>query len=231
MLDGAGLRALREDPPAAVVIDLSRLPSQGRDLALTLRRFKSTRPVPILFVEGDPNKVEPIRKLLPDAVYTGWSRIRGALKKAVARPPADPVVPSSQMEAYSGTPLVKKLGIKANTVVALAGAPRDFEKTLGRLPEGVKLRRQIRGSCDLVIWFTRWLKDLERRIERMAALSGKGGLWIVWPKKTSRLPSDLTQTDVRRVGLAAGLVDYKICAVDETWSGLRFTRRKGRRGR
>jgi hypothetical protein len=225
-LDAAGLRALREDPPSAVVIDLGRLPSQGRDMAVAIRKYKATRHVPLVFVDGDPQKVARIQEILPDAVYTSWSRIRSSLKHAIAHPPAAPVVPGSLMAGYAGKPLPKKLGIKANSVVALVAAPEGFEQTLGALPEGVVLRRQARGRPDVTLWFTKSRKDLQRRIERMGAFAGQGGLWIIWPKKSSGIASDLSQAVVREVGLAAGLVDYKICAIDETWSGLLFTRRK-----
>jgi len=212
-----------------VVIDLSRLPSHGREMGSFLRQRKATRHIPVVFAGGDPEKVERTRKALPDAIYTPWSRIRSALKRSLARPPADPVVPPPVMEGYSGTPLLKKLGIKEGSVVALSGAPKGFEKTLGKLPAGVTIRRQVRGSCDRVVWFVKSRKELERGVERMGrALSDKGGLWIAWPKKASGVATDLTQNDVRRTGLASGLVDYKICAIDATWSGLLFARRKGK---
>jgi hypothetical protein len=208
-----------------VVIDLTRLPSQGRDVALGIRQHKPLRRVPLVFVEGDPEKVGRIKKLLPDAHYTSWHGIRGTLKRAIANPPEDPVIPESNLAGYSGTPLPKKLGIKVGNVVALVDAPEGFEETLGTGPDGTVIRRQTRGKRDLTIWFTRSRKVLDRRIGKMAEIAGNN-LWIAWPKKTSRLASDLTQADVRRVGLAIGLVDYKVCAIDETWSGLKFTRRK-----
>jgi CheY-like chemotaxis protein len=223
VLDAAALRDLKSKPPAAVIIDLGRIPSRGRDLALALREQKATRRVPIVFVEGVPEKVERVRKLLPDAVYASWGRIRGALKRAIASPPSEPVVPRSRMDGYSGTPLPKKLGVKADSVVVLAGAPEGFQ--LGKLPNGATVRRQSRGKRDLTLWFVTSSTNLERRIERMGAFAEKGGLWIVWPKKASGQRSDLTQVVVRKVGLASGLVDFKVCSVDETWSGLRFTRR------
>ena len=227
-LTPAGLRALRVHPPAAAVIDLARLPSQGRDVALAIRRYKATRRVPLIFVDGNPDKVARTRDLLPDATYTTWSRVRTSLKQAIAHPPADPIVPGSVMAGYAGTPLPKKLGIKASSVVGLVDAPPGFEKTLGRLPEGVTLRMQARGRPGLTLWFARSRKDLERRIKRMVPFAENGGLWIVWPKKASRIASDLSETTVRGAGLAAGLVDFKVCAVDTTWSGLRFTRAKSR---
>ena len=223
------LRELAGKPPAAVVIDLTRMPSQGRDLALFLRQRKTTRHVPLVFAGGDPEKVKRIRKLLPDATYTGWNRIGAALKRALARPPAKPVVPDSSLAGYSGTPLPKKLGIKENSVVALLGAPPGFGNTLGKLPAGVRLRTNTRDACDRILWFTKSRKQLEKRVGPLGrALSDKGGLWIAWPKQASGVATDLTQNDVRRIGLAAGLVDYKICAIDATWSGLLFAVRKSK---
>ena len=221
----ATVRELRESPPDVMVIDVTRLPSQGRDIGLLLRKYKTTRYVPLVFVEGDPEKVARIKELLPDAVYSEWSRIRSSLKQAIAYRPKDVVVPESSFAAYAGAPLVKKLGIKANSAVALVNAAHDFEKTLGELPEGTTLRRQARGRCDLILWFPSSRADLERRIERMRASVGKDGLWIAWPKKASGIATDLSQIVVRRIGLASGLVDYKVCAIDETWTGLRFARR------
>ena len=220
------LKALRTDPPAAVVIDLERLPAQGRDIGVTLRTYKTTRSVPLVFVGGKPEKVAAAKELLPDAVYTPWSRIRSSLKRAIAHPPQEPVTHDSVFAGYSGTPLPKKLGIKKHSKVALVGAPQEFEKTLGTLPDGVSLSKRAGGGCDLMIWFTKSSKDLERRIARLGMLAGKDGLWVVWPKKASGVKTDLTQASVRKTGLAAGLVDYKVCSVDATWTGLRFTRRK-----
>ena len=221
------LRELQENPPAAVVIDLSRLPAQGRDVGVALRVSRAARQMPLVFVGGDPAKVARVKELLPDATYTTWDRIRTSLKRAIARPATEPVPLRSKFAAYAATPLIKKLGIRADAVVGLVGAPDGFQKTLGRLPDGAVVRNQARGQCELLLWFTTSRKDLERRVRQMGALAGRDGLWILWPKASSGLGSDLTQTVVRKIGLAAGLVDYKIAAIDATWSGLRFTRKRG----
>ncbi len=225
-LNPARVRELRDDPPLAVVIDLSRLPSQGRDLALNIRKYKATRHVPLLFVDGDPEKVARIKDLLPDAFYTTWGHIESSLHRAIAHPPAEPVVPDSVMAPFRGTPLAKKLGIKTDSVVALVGAPEGFEETLGDLPQGVVLHDEAGTSSDLTLYFARSREELESRMGRLAASAHSGGLWIVWPKKSSGVASDLSQKVVREVGLGAGLVDFKVCSVDDTWSGLRFTRRE-----
>ncbi len=222
------LTAMRREPPTALVIDLSRLPMEGRDVGVAVRHAKATRRVPLIFVGGAQEKVSRVREVLPDAVYTDWTSIGPALEAAIHNPLEDPVVPESVFAGYSGTPLPKKLGIKEGSVVALLGAPNGFEETLGTLPEGVVIRRQRRGKPDLALWFARSMGELENQMERIARFIAEGRLWILWPKKASGVKSDLTQVVVRKVGLAAGLVDYKIASIDKTWSGLLFTRRKGR---
>jgi len=107
-------------------------------------------------------------------------------------------------------------------------APDDIESTLGPLPEGVTLRRTSRGRRDLTVWFAGSPRDLERRIGRMVAFAEQGRLWIAWPKKSSGSSAGLSQTLVRKVALAAGLVDFKVCAIDATWAALRFSIRKAK---
>jgi hypothetical protein len=224
--DSASFRAIRDAPPAAFVIDLGRLPSHGRDVGIWLRQQKATRRVPLVFVGGEPEKVARVEKLLPDAVFTQWPRVRSALRKALEDSPTDPAVPNV-MQGYSGTPLPRKLRITEGTRLALLGAPSDFEQTLGDLPAGVATRRQARGKNDIVMLFAKSHAEMRRRFAAAErALAEGGGMWIAWPKKSSGVATDLTQNDVRRYGLDAGLVDYKIAAIDETWSGLLFARRK-----
>jgi hypothetical protein len=138
------------------------------------------------------------------------------------------VAPESKPAGYSGTPLPKKLGIREGSVVALLGAPPGFERTLGALPAGVTLTRAARARAVLTLWFVTRRADLVRRAAAMAVRSEESGLWIIWPKQSSALAGDVTESAVRDAGLAAGMVDFKVCAVDATWSGLRFSRRKPR---
>src|SRR5512136_581128 len=120
----AAPHALRENPPDAFVIDLSHIPSHGREIAVWLRQQKATRHVPIVFMEGDPDKTQRIRELLPDAVYAEWSKIRSAIKQAIQHAPAEPIVVGT-FDSYSGAPLSKKLGLQAGARVALLGAPKN----------------------------------------------------------------------------------------------------------
>ena len=217
------LRALADRPPDAAVIDLSRLPSRGRDVALALRTRAGTRRVPLVIAGATPAAAESLRDHLPDAAYTSWGSIERALARAIVDSQADPVVPSSALAGYSGTPLPKKLGIKEDSKVGVVGAPEGFTQTLGALPDRASLRRGA-TNADLVLWFVRSRRQLERGLERYRELDMP--VWMIWPKQASGVRTDLTQNVVRKAGLAAGLVDYKVCAVDETWSGLLFRRRR-----
>ncbi|MDX1503081.1 MAG: DUF3052 family protein [Thermoanaerobaculia bacterium] len=127
---------------------------------------------------------------------------------------------------YSGTPLAKKLGIKPGHRVGLIAAPEGFEEQLEGLPEDAVLSRRAAGRFDVVVLFCRRRSELVRRFPKLAErLRRDGGLWVAWPKKSSGVATDLAFDSVQRTGLDAGLVDNKVCAVDETWSGLRFVYR------
>jgi hypothetical protein len=127
---------------------------------------------------------------------------------------------------------MRKLGIKPGARIALLGAPEGFDDTLGELPAGVELRRSARGTFDLLLAFFSRRVELERRLPALrAVLDPAGGLWIGWPKRASGVTTDVTEGVVRDLGLAAGLVDNKVCAIDQTWSGLRLVYRlRDRRG-
>jgi hypothetical protein len=131
---------------------------------------------------------------------------------------------------YSGTPLAKKLGIKEGHVVALLGAPEGFDATLEELPAAVRVRTRATRTADVVVSFHTERADLEMRIPKLLeVLDIDGGLWIAWPKKASKVPTDITEDTVREVFLPLGLVDNKVCAIDDVWSGLRVVWRKERR--
>ena len=227
----ADLRRLLEEPIDAIVIDLSRLPSHGRDIGLSLRSRKTTRHIPIVFVDGEPVKVSRVKTVLPDAVFTEWPKIGTAVRAAIKNRPANPLAPNI-MAGYSGTPLPKKLGIKPGIVVALINAPDAFERALDPLPDGVLTKEDLRGKTDLVVLFASRMADIYEQFPRAErSLNDGGRLWIAWPKQASGVKTDVTQPAVREFGLAAGWVDFKICAINETWSGLAFARRNAKADR
>jgi hypothetical protein len=128
------------------------------------------------------------------------------------------------MAGYSATPLPKKLGIKQGHVVALIESPRGFDAVLGALPDGARVQNGARsaGPFDVVVLFAKSRTVLEKHFDRVAAkLDPAGALWVAWPKKASGVLTDLGENDVRTLALTRGLVDNKVCAIDDTWSGLR----------
>jgi hypothetical protein len=134
------------------------------------------------------------------------------------------------MAGYSGTPLPAKLGVREGSRLMLLHAPDGFDDTLGPLPEGVRVVRRLSGAADVVLAFVDSRSHLEAAIGRLGeAVFPAGGLWVAWPKKASKVPTDMTEDVVREVALPLGLVDNKVCAVDETWSGLRLVWRTERR--
>jgi hypothetical protein len=127
------------------------------------------------------------------------------------------------MAGYSGTPLVKKLGIKPGHRLALLRAPKGFAEVLGELPEDVIVSTRLNTVADVLVFFTARLAELQQRFTRlMQNLDPDGGLWIAWPKRASGVATDVTEDRIRELALANGLVDNKVCAIDEVWSGLRL---------
>jgi hypothetical protein len=131
--------------------------------------------------------------------------------------------PNRVPAGYSGTPLPKKLGIKPGARLALLNAPAGFDETLGELPDGVTTTARARGPLDVIVSFHTERAELARRMPKLrAAMDPAAGLWIAWPKRSSGVATDLTEDVVRELALDNKLVDNKVCAIDETWSGLRL---------
>jgi hypothetical protein len=122
-----------------------------------------------------------------------------------------------------GSSLAKKLGIKDRHRVAFFSAPEGFTELLGDLPEGVQVKSRLRGSLDVIVFFTKSRAELERRLPALRrAMDPAAGLWIAWPKRSSGVETDMTEDVARELGLANRLVDNKVAAIDDTWSGLRL---------
>jgi hypothetical protein len=127
------------------------------------------------------------------------------------------------MAGYSGTPLVKKLGIKEGHRVAFPSAPEGFRGLLGALPEDVSVMSRVNGPLDVIVFFTKSRAELRRRLPALRrAMDPAAGLWIAWPKRSSGVETDMTEDVARELGLANRLVDNKVAAIDDTWSGLRL---------
>lgn len=137
---------------------------------------------------------------------------------------AAPRIPAAA--GYSGTPLPKKLGVKPGARVTLLDAPDGFSKVLQPLPDGVRFSDSLRAQADLILWFVTSAPEYTRRLASVRRAIGRDGLWVIWPKKASGVVTDMSENVVRDAALATGIVDYKVCAVDQTWSGLKFAVRK-----
>lgn len=138
---------------------------------------------------------------------------------------------TSATTGYSGTPLARKLGIKAGQRVCLSGEPKSFRKLLAPLPDGVEFVAKISSSIDILHVFTASKAELAKTLATCRKqLKPDAAIWVSWPKKASKMPTDITEDIIRAVALPMGLVDIKVCAVDETWSGLKLVLRKELRG-
>jgi hypothetical protein len=212
------LKQLADDPPDAVVIDLDRRPSEGLVIGIQLRRKPATRHTPQVFVGGEPDKVERVRAILPDARFSDWEGVATQLRTAIERPSSDPVVPDA-MAPYADASLEQKLGLTGSATVRLIGAPKELTKKLAAA-------RQTDGEAGLVMLFVQTPAELEQELPAaMDSVADGGSLWVAWPKGGKGARGDVTQLLVRERGMAAGWVDYKVASLDETWSALRFCRR------
>jgi hypothetical protein len=127
------------------------------------------------------------------------------------------------MAGYSGTPLPKKLGLKEGSRIALINAPKDFARELGELPHNAQILTRVTKPIDIALLFVSTERALLRDFHKLAKkLASNGMIWVAWPKKASGVETDLSEQRVRTIGLDSGLVDVKICAIDDVWSGLKF---------
>lgn len=225
-------RRLAARPPDVLVIDLSRLPSHGREVGIYARRAKITRLTPIVFVGGEPEKVKKIRAFIPDAVYTDWSAIKSAVQDAVKNAPVAPIKPDPYMQRWAASPLSKKLGLVPGTTAALIGAPEGFAEFVNA-PDGVEFTTHASAGTKLAMIFAKSADELDMRLgAAVAKLPDGAHLWICWPKAGSKLyRSDLTQHVVLATARLYDLATSKIASLDSDWSGMKFSARKTYRKR
>ena len=211
--------------PAVLVLDLDKVPSRGREIAIALRTSKAARHIPILFVGGLPEKVNRIRAEIPDVFFAAWEDASREMAALLNEPPRMPA--AMPPRDYGSTPLPKKLGVREQMQIALLGAPDGFTEMLGELPEGTRLRPRITADTGLALCFVRSWAELSGTIDLLAGQLPIGSsVWMVYPKSVARQASDLNENVVRDAGLAAGLVDYKVCSIDSSWSALKFSHRR-----
>jgi hypothetical protein len=220
---------LKKTLPDVLVVSLDRLPSHGRRVARWFWETKARRAVPIVFVGGDAAKLAAIRAEFEGAVFTSSRGLAKAIDRATGTPKAAAPLPTA---GYSATPLPKKLGIVDGSRVAWLGGPAELRDAIAAAAiaaaePAAKIGTSLgRVANDVVVLFVRTRAELERKLATaIDKLAPRGGLWIAWPKRSSGVATDIVEDTLREVVLPMGLVDNKVCAVDETWSGLRFVRR------
>jgi CheY-like chemotaxis protein len=221
------MKGWRESPPDAFVIDLSRLPSHGREIAIALRQSPRTRQVPIVFCDGTDEKIDRIRRDLPDAAYCSLSKLLSSLRKAIANPPLNPVKPVQMMDRYASRTAAQKLGIGASSTVALFDPPRDVLTILGALPSGVEfVEESDDGKASVTLCFVRDADSLRSVLSRVRRFASGSKLWILWRKGALAKVGGVTESLIRDQAIDLGLVDYKICSVNEVWSAMLFARKR-----
>jgi hypothetical protein len=223
----AEFRAARKDPPAAFVIDLTRMPSAGREVAVALRGGKATRNVPIVFVDGEAEKVAATRRVIPDAAYTTRPKLASALKSAIAKPPKHPFVPTQMMDRFAGRSVVQKLGITPKMKVAVVDGPAGYQKALDGLPEGVALEDcasdGMLPAAGMYLWFLHDPGIFQDSLRSLRAVTGRSRVWVLWRKgKRDGLDGNV----IRHAILEIGLVDYTICSFSDAWSAMAIARKK-----
>jgi CheY-like chemotaxis protein len=219
--DSALMREWRKNPPATFVIDLSRLPAQGREIATALRQSPKTRHVPIVFCQGTPEKVKLTRELLPDASYCMTDQLVETLKNVP--PVQSPVKPVGMMNRYASRTAAQKLGIVNDGTITVIDPPRNVSTAIGDLPDRAEFVEQ--GGA-VTLCFVHSADGLRADMSRVRNLATKTKLWFLWRKKNAPGHAGVTEQLVRTTGIDLGLVDYKICSVDRTWSAMLFARKR-----
>jgi CheY-like chemotaxis protein len=216
------LRNWGSAPPDAFIIDLSRLPSHGREIATALRQDKDTRSIPLIFCEGEEEKVARTRALLPDATYCKFTKLKSTLRSATKSAAKAPIVPVAMMDRYAGRTTAQKLGIRPGETVCLINPPREMPNALGVLPENVTF---VETAVAVTLLFATDADEFRQQLSSLRSLAAQTKFWICW-KKGKFAEGGVTETLVRETGISLGLVDYKICSVSEVWSGLLFAAKR-----
>jgi len=223
----AMFKEIRTSPPDAMVIDLTRMPSHGRYVAFSMRQSPKTRQVPVVLVDGDPDKVAITKRQVPDMFFTTRAKLLTAIKAAQKQRLANPIAPG-RLFSYHPRTAAQKMGIGKGARIGVIDGPRDYERVIGEVEEGVEFVEGAQAGCTVLVWF---LHDPDAYLEmlpRMRAHLSKMRLWALWRKGGTTKEGAVTPLLIREAAKEFGMIDYKVCSVDKTWSGIALTIKKAR---
>lgn len=221
------MREVKANPPDVIVIDLSRLPSHGRETGLGFRQNKATRGIPLVFLNGIAEKVARIQVELPDATFTHTEQLITVLQQLPPSSASTLVVPKSHMERFAGTSLAGKLGLKPELIVFLSHVPDDVSKLLVAEGGSCVFVRRWSGKVQLAILFLSELRDLTAATALLNGPAVDIPVWLCWQKKSANPDTLITENMLRDAAVSVGWVDYKVCSINSLWSGIKVGRRKG----
>jgi hypothetical protein len=178
-----------------------------------------------VFCQGELDKIEKTRALLPDAIYCEFSKLRGSLRRALLAPPVEATVPLAMMQRYARRTTAQKLGIEGAGAVSVIDAPRDFLAVLGDLPAGVEFTEDERAPAAVTLCFVQDLPCLQARMSELRPRARTGKLWFCW-RKGKAAAGGVSDSSIRAPGISLGLVDYKVCSLNQIWSGMLFALRR-----
>lgn len=216
----------RKAPPEVFVLDMTRRPSVNKYLGVMIRGRESFKTIPIVYAGGDAEKMEPIKRAIPDAVFSSWRGAVKAIRKALVAPVETPAKKPQIMDLYKDRTVCQKLGIEEGMRVGIVDPPRELESLLTGLPEGVELVEETGPAMRVTLWFVRDYDLFLTMLTKMIRVAAISKLWVAFPKKRPGSKDTINQKLVREAIRAAGLVEYKICSMGDVWSAMAFSARK-----
>ncbi len=221
------LNFIIEEHPSAIIFNLAKRPSTCRDLAIYIRKRKNLRMIPFLFVEGEEEKIKKIKSLFPEDYFCGKDDLNSIIIKILAEPARLFPQPESLFSGYSGRSALEKLDIRRNENICLINVDESFYSIFEENVESYNFGSRITRETKLTLIYLQEEKNVAPFLRYFLDNSrDDSSLWLCWPKKKDKIKTTLSQKFIRDTALGFGLVDYKICSIDNNWSAMKFTRKK-----
>ncbi len=221
------LNFITGERPSAIIFNLAKRPSTCRDLAIYIRKRKNLRMIPFLFIDGEEEKTEKIRDLFPEDYFCGKDDLNSIIIKILAEPGRLFPQPESLFSGYSGKSALEKLDIRKNENICLIDVDESFYSLFEENVENYNIGSRITRETKLTLIYLKEENNVAPFLRYYLENSrDDSSLWLCWPKKKGKIKTNLTQKFIRDTALGFGLVDYKICSINNNWSGMKFTRKK-----